>query len=60
MAPWEKIYVRMPKWLMKAVDKEAELRAMDRSDYVRQALLNQLKADGVEPDRKNYSDTHGV
>lgn len=46
---WEKLYVRMPKWLIRALDKGAEGRAMDRSEYIRHAVIECLKHDGVLP-----------
>jgi metal-responsive CopG/Arc/MetJ family transcriptional regulator len=55
MIPWMKISFSAPKWLKDAVDKAAEELAMDRSHYIRGALIEKLKADGV---KINAKDTH--
>jgi metal-responsive CopG/Arc/MetJ family transcriptional regulator len=48
--PFDKILqVRAPEALTDALDVAASRRMVSRSDYVRVALLDHLKADGIEP-----------
>jgi metal-responsive CopG/Arc/MetJ family transcriptional regulator len=43
------IQIRAPEFLTKAQDDAADRRLTSRSDYIRSALLDQLRADGIEP-----------
>jgi metal-responsive CopG/Arc/MetJ family transcriptional regulator len=43
------IQIRAPEFLTKALDDAADRRLTSRSDYIRTALLDRLRADGVEP-----------
>jgi hypothetical protein len=43
------IQIRAPEFLTKALDRAADQRLTSRSDYIRTALLDRLRADGVEP-----------
>jgi metal-responsive CopG/Arc/MetJ family transcriptional regulator len=43
------IQIRAPEFLTKALDDAADRRLTSRSDYIRSALLDQLRADGIEP-----------
>ena len=42
------IQIRAPEFLTKALDNAADKRLTSRSDYIRVALLNRLKADGID------------
>jgi hypothetical protein len=43
------IQIRAPEFLTKALDRAADKRLTSRSDYIRIALLDRLRADGVDP-----------
>jgi metal-responsive CopG/Arc/MetJ family transcriptional regulator len=43
------IQIRAPEFLTKALDNAADRRLTSRSDYIRTALLERLRADGIEP-----------
>jgi hypothetical protein len=43
------IQIRAPEFLTKALDNAADQRLTSRSDYIRTALLERLRADGIEP-----------
>jgi hypothetical protein len=43
------IQVRAPEFLAKALDNAADKRLSSRSDYIRAALLDGLRADGIDP-----------
>jgi len=43
------IQIRAPEFLTKALDQAADKRLTSRSDYIRIALLDRLRADGVDP-----------
>jgi hypothetical protein len=43
------IQIRAPEFLTKALDSAADKRLTSRSDYIRVALLDRLRADGVDP-----------
>jgi hypothetical protein len=43
------IQIRAPEFLTKALDRAANQRLTSRSDYIRVAMLNRLKADGIDP-----------
>jgi metal-responsive CopG/Arc/MetJ family transcriptional regulator len=43
------IQIRAPEFLTKALDNAAGQRLTSRSDYIRTALLERLRADGIEP-----------
>jgi metal-responsive CopG/Arc/MetJ family transcriptional regulator len=42
------IQIRAPEYLAKALDSAADKRLTSRSDYIRVALLDLLRADGVD------------
>jgi hypothetical protein len=42
------IQLRAPEFLRKALDQAADKRLTSRSDYIRVALLDRLKADGID------------
>jgi hypothetical protein len=42
------IQIRAPEFLTKALDGAADKRLTSRSDYIRVALLDRLRADGIE------------
>jgi metal-responsive CopG/Arc/MetJ family transcriptional regulator len=42
------IQIRAPEYLTRALDSAADKRLTSRSDYIRIALLDRLRADGVE------------
>jgi metal-responsive CopG/Arc/MetJ family transcriptional regulator len=47
--PFDKVLqVRAPEALTDALDAAANKRMVNRSDYIRVALLDRLKADGIE------------
>jgi hypothetical protein len=43
------IQIRAPEFLTRALDSAADKRLTSRSDYIRVALLDRLRADGVDP-----------
>jgi metal-responsive CopG/Arc/MetJ family transcriptional regulator len=43
------IQIRAPEFLTKPLDRAADKRLPSRSDYIRIALLDRLRADGVDP-----------
>jgi metal-responsive CopG/Arc/MetJ family transcriptional regulator len=43
------IQIRAPEFLTKALDRAANQQLTSRSDYIRVAMLNRLKADGIDP-----------
>jgi metal-responsive CopG/Arc/MetJ family transcriptional regulator len=43
------LQIRAPEFLTDALDRAADKRLTSRSDYIRVALLDRLKADGIEP-----------
>jgi hypothetical protein len=43
------LQLRVPAFLTKALDRAADKRLTSRSDYIRAALLDRLRADGVDP-----------
>jgi len=43
------IQIRAPEFLTKALDSAADKRLTSRSDYIRTALLDRLRADGIDP-----------
>jgi metal-responsive CopG/Arc/MetJ family transcriptional regulator len=43
------IQIRAPEFLARALDSAADSRLTSRSDYIRTALLDRLRADGIEP-----------
>jgi hypothetical protein len=43
------IQLRAPEFLQRALDQAADKRLTSRSDYIRAALLDRLRADGVDP-----------
>jgi metal-responsive CopG/Arc/MetJ family transcriptional regulator len=43
------IQIRAPETLVKALTSAADKRLTSRSDYIRGALLDRLRADEVEP-----------
>jgi len=42
------IQIRAPEFLTKALDNAADKRLTSRSDYIRVALLDRLRADGID------------
>lgn len=47
---WTGIFtVRCPEPVVEAVERVAESRASKPSEYIRQAVLKALKADGIDP-----------
>lgn len=42
------LQIRAPEFLAAALDRAADKRLTSRSDYIRVALLDRLKADGIE------------
>jgi metal-responsive CopG/Arc/MetJ family transcriptional regulator len=49
-----RISLKLPDWLLRAIDKGADNRATDRSNYIRQAVIDRLHADGI-PTRKEVT-----
>jgi metal-responsive CopG/Arc/MetJ family transcriptional regulator len=45
------IQIRAPEFLTKALDSAADKRLTSRSDYIRVALLDGLRADGIDSAR---------
>jgi metal-responsive CopG/Arc/MetJ family transcriptional regulator len=43
------LQVRAPAFLTNALDRAADNRLTSRSNYIRSALIDRLRADGVEP-----------
>jgi hypothetical protein len=43
------LQIRAPEFPTKALDSAADKRLTSRSDYIRVALLDRLKADGCDP-----------
>jgi metal-responsive CopG/Arc/MetJ family transcriptional regulator len=43
------IQIRAPEFLTKALERAANQQLTSRSDYIRVAMLNRLKADGIDP-----------
>jgi hypothetical protein len=41
------IQIRAPEFMIKALDSAADKRLTSRSDYIRIALLDRLRADGI-------------
>jgi Ribbon-helix-helix protein, copG family len=50
------IQIRAPEFLTKALDSAADKRLTSRSDYIRAALLDRLKADGIDAGRATPGD----
>ena len=47
--PFDKILqIRAPETLTEALDTAASRRMVNRSDYIRLALFDRLKADGID------------
>jgi hypothetical protein len=42
------IQIRAPEFLTRALDSAADKRLTSRSDYIRVALLDRLRADGID------------
>ena len=45
------LQIRAPEYFADAVDRAADKRVQSRSDYVRSAVLDRLRADGIEVER---------
>lgn len=45
------LQIRAPEHFAEAVDRAADRRVQSRSDYVRAAVLERLRADGIEVER---------
>ena len=45
------VQVRTPRFFAEALDKAADSKMMSRSDFIRVALADRLKADGVDVTR---------
>ncbi|MCK1578562.1 ribbon-helix-helix protein, CopG family [Bradyrhizobium sp. 168] len=45
------LQIRAPEYFTEAVDRAADRRVQSRSDYVRAAVLDRLRADGIEVER---------
>lgn len=45
------LQIRAPEHFTAALDRAVESRVTTRSDYVRSAVLDRLRADGIEVDR---------
>ena len=45
----ETIHIRMPEQLVDALTSAAARRMQSKSEYARQALLDQLRRDGIDP-----------
>jgi hypothetical protein len=43
------IQIRAPEFLTKALNSAADKRLTSRSDYIRIALLDRLREDGIDP-----------
>jgi hypothetical protein len=43
------IQIQAPGFLTKALDSAADQRLTSRSDYIRVALLDRLRANGIDP-----------
>jgi metal-responsive CopG/Arc/MetJ family transcriptional regulator len=43
------IQIRAPEFLTKALDSAADKQLTSRSDYIRAALLDRLRAEGIDP-----------
>jgi hypothetical protein len=43
------IQIRAPEFLTKALDSAADKQLTSRSDYIRVALLDRLREDGIDP-----------
>ena len=43
------IQIRAPEFLTKALDNAADKQLTSRSDYIRVALLDRLREDGIDP-----------
>lgn len=43
------LQIRVPAFMTRALDNAADKRLTSRSDYVRVALLDRLRADGIDP-----------
>ena len=54
------IQIRAPEFLTKALDRAANQQLTSRSDYIRVAILNRLKADGIDPGQPNLPAPKGV
>ena len=50
------IQIRAPEKLAKALDSAADRRLTSRSDYVPAALLDRLRADGIDLDQLHAKD----
>ena len=44
------LQIRAPEHFTAALDRAADKRVTSRSDYIRAAVLDRLKADGIEVD----------
>ena len=50
LIPFDKVLqIRAPEALTDALDAAANKRMVNRSDYIRNALFDRLKADGIDP-----------
>jgi hypothetical protein len=54
------IQIRAPEFLTKALDRAANQQLTSRSDYIRVAMLNRLKADGIDPGQPNVAAAKGI
>lgn len=54
------IQIRAPEFLTKALDQAADSRLTSRSDYIRAALLDRLRADGIDPGQPNAAAAKGI
>lgn len=50
---WTRISLKLPDWLLRAIAKGADARATDRSNYIRQAIIDRLHADGIPTRRES-------
>jgi metal-responsive CopG/Arc/MetJ family transcriptional regulator len=45
------IQIRAPEFLTKALDRAADRQLTSRSDFIRAALVDRLRADGIDVDQ---------
>jgi hypothetical protein len=45
------LQIRAPEYFTAALDRAADQRVTSRSDYIRAAVLDRLRADGIQVDR---------
>ena len=43
------LQIRAPEVLSDAIDRAADSRLQSKSEYIRMAVVDRLKADGIEP-----------